>query len=351
MNKHFSSKIIDWYLIHKRNLPWRESKDPYTIWLSEIILQQTRVAQGLPYFNKFIDKYPTVEAFSSAEEDEILKMWQGLGYYSRARNMMACAKTIIAEYDGNFPTSYDELLKLKGIGRYTAAAIASFSFDEAVPVVDGNVFRVLSRIFGLVDDISDSKSYLVFFNRAQELMGESSPSLFNQSIMEFGALHCTPKNYDCEPCVFSNSCFAKQNEMQNDLPVKSKKIKKRKRFFYYFIIKHKDSLLIKKRSSGDIWNGLYDFLLIEKKATTDEKSIIKENELLSKFEISSSNKEYKHILTHQTIFARFYQIDVKSKDDFEVIKNAFSLISIESDSISNYPISKLIDNFLNNDYF
>jgi len=352
LNNHFTSTIIGWYLKNKRDLPWRETSDPYTIWLSEIILQQTRVNQGLPYFKKFIEKYPAIKDFSQAKEDEILKMWQGLGYYSRARNMIACANTIMTEYGGEFPDNYKELLNLKGIGKYTAAAIASICFNEPVPVVDGNVFRVLARHFGITDDLSHSKTFQVFYNKASELIDKHNPALFNQSMMEFGALQCTPKKYDCNSCVFSDSCFASLNKMQNALPIKSKKIKKKVRFFYYFIVKYKDSVLMRKRPKGDIWSGLYDFLLVEKKESTQDQEIFEHIGNLSQYQkYYSSHREYKHILTHQTIFARFYQININTKEEFEVIKNANLLINVETNSIKKYPVSILIDNFLKNDYF
>lgn len=351
MSKQFSAKIINWYLQNKRDLPWRNSKDPYTIWLSEILLQQTRVDQGLPYFKKFISTYPSLQDFHGASEDEILKMWQGLGYYSRARNMMSCAKAVVEEHGGKFPDNYDELVKLKGIGKYTAAAMASFCFKESVSVIDGNVYRILARIFGIEDDINDSKTYKIFFQKAQELIDPEKPDIFNQSMMEFGALYCTPRNPDCESCVFSENCFAKKHDLQAILPVKSKKVKKRIRYFNYYMISYQDKLLIKKRLAGDIWNGLYDFLLIEK--DSKEAFDLFENEWLENYnlEIESSSLEYKHILTHQTIFARFYQIELSSLNECEVIKNDYSMLEIDKMDLKNYPIPILIDNFLKNDYF
>lgn len=351
MNNYFTSNIINWYLKHKRDLPWRETKDPYTIWLSEIILQQTKIKQGLPYFNKFLNKYPTIKDFSFAKEDDILKMWQGLGYYSRAQNMVICANIIMTKYKGKFPDNYKELLKLKGIGKYTAAAIASFCFNEAVPVVDGNVYRVLARNFGIIDDLSNSKTFQVFFNKANELIDNNQPALFNESIMEFGELYCTPKKYKCKACIFFNSCFANLHGMQNELPIKSKKIKKRIRFFYYFIVKYKNKILIKKRAKGDIWSGLYDFLLIEGKKSINKNNIVKNLKYLNHHQMYSSDKEYKHILTHQIIFARFYQIDINTKLEFKIIKDAYSLSSIHVNTINDYPVSVLVDNFLKNDYF
>jgi A/G-specific adenine glycosylase len=351
LSKQFSDKIINWYLQNKRDLPWRNSKDPYTIWLSEILLQQTRVEQGLPYFNNFINTYPTLQDFFKASEDEILKMWQGLGYYSRARNMMSCAKTVVEEYGGEFPDSYDALVRLKGIGKYTAAAMASICFNESVSVIDGNVYRVLARIFGIEEDINDSKTYKIFFQKAQQLIDSEKPDIFNQSMMEFGALHCTPRNMDCESCLFSENCFANLHDLQAVLPVKSKKVKKRIRYFNYYMISYQHKVLIKKRLAGDIWNGLYDFLLIEK--DSKETFDLSENTKLGNYNLEkdSSSLEYKHILTHQTIFARFFRVELSSMNEFEVIKNDYSMLEIEKSALKDYPIPVLIDNFLKNDYF
>ena len=351
MRTKFTSKIIDWYLQNKRDLPWRKTKDPYVIWLSEILLQQTRVEQGLPYFNKFLKAYPDLKSFVAATEDEILKMWQGLGYYSRARNMMSCAKIIIEQYDGKFPDCYSELVKQKGIGRYTAAAIASFCFNEPVSVIDGNVYRVLSRVFGIENDLSSSKSYQAFYNKAQDLIDIRRPDLFNQSMMEFGALHCTPRNPSCESCIFSESCIANLHNMQALLPIKTRKTKRRNRYFNYIIISFENKILIKKRSKGDVWNGLYEFLLLEKD-NEEAFKLLDSAELQNRnFKVFSSSKEYKHILSHQTIFARFYRANLTSYEDFKVIKNDYSMLEIDSDELNKYPISILIDNFLKNDYF
>lgn len=347
MSKNFTVKIIDWYLKNKRDLPWRETSDPYTIWLSEIILQQTRVAQGLPYFNKFINKYPSIEKFAAADEDDILKLWQGLGYYSRARNMMTCAKTIVTDHYGVFPDNYKELLKLKGIGKYTAAAIASICFQEPVSVIDGNVYRVLSRVFGMENDLSDSKTYNVFFQKAQELIDPTRPNLFNQSMMEFGAIQCTPKKPNCINCSFSETCFAFIHKMQSELPVKTKKVKKTLRYFDYFMLNHEGKLLIRKRPKGDIWSGLYDFLLIESdQINFESNSNLTIQKILEKGNQSTSPLEYKHILTHQTIFARFYQVEIDSKDKFETIKNEHSLLEIDINDLETYPVPVLIERYL-----
>ena len=344
----FSFALIDWYDLNKRDLPWRNTDDPYVIWLSEIILQQTRVQQGLPYFQKFLNQFPTIESFAYASEQEILKLWQGLGYYSRARNMLVCARQIMADYDGQFPNDYNHLLKLKGVGKYTAAAIGSFAFKIPVAVLDGNVFRVLSRIFGIEDDIAESKSYVVFEKKAQLLIDQKFPDKFNQAIMEFGALHCTPKNPNCEECIFKFQCFAYQKDLQAVLPIKKKKLKKRKRFFNYCLLSYENQVLVSKRGPKDIWEGMFEFLLIE---TEEEKSI----DVLLKQELkfltglaslSTCSENYKHVLTHQTIFASFLRFSFKDKGSFESIKNKFDMKMVNFEELDLLPISRLTDKYL-----
>ena len=227
----FSNSLIQWYLNNKRDLPWRNTQNPYLIWLSEIMLQQTRVAQGLPYYMAFTNAFPTVFELANASEEQVLKLWQGLGYYSRARNLHKTAQFVASELNGEFPDNNKDLLKLKGIGDYTAAAIASFAYNEAVPVVDGNVFRVLSRYFDIETDISLVTAKKEFSALAFELMPKNDPASFNQAIMEFGALQCVPKNPSCEICVFNSSCAALQKKKVHLLPFKSKKIKVSYRFF------------------------------------------------------------------------------------------------------------------------
>lgn len=233
----FSNLLIDWYLQNKRDLPWRKTTNPYNIWLSEIMLQQTRVAQGLPYYEAFISAFPTVFDLAKASEEEVLKLWQGLGYYSRARNLHSTAQYIASELNGEFPKDYKNLLKLKGVGDYTAAAIASIAYGEEVPVVDGNVYRVLSRYFGIEDDISLPKAKIEFQKLSKNLLPEGKASLYNQALMEFGALQCVPKSPDCTQCVFNSSCFALQKNRVGELPLKSKRTKVKNRYFYYLIIR------------------------------------------------------------------------------------------------------------------
>lgn len=260
----FSNLLIQWYLQNKRDLPWRNTTNPYPIWLSEIILQQTRVAQGTPYFYNFLNQFPTVSHLAQADEQQVLKLWQGLGYYSRARNLHQTAQYIVNELDGILPNSYAGLLQLKGIGEYTAAAIASFAYNEPVPVVDGNVFRVLSRYFGIQSDISLGKTKKEFTALAAELLPKDQPALFNQAIMEFGALQCVPKSPSCEDCIFNTSCVALQKGLVGELPVKSKKLKVSHCYFNYIVVTDTNgNTKLQQRTDKGIWYNLYEFPLIE----------------------------------------------------------------------------------------
>ena len=307
--RYFSDKIVKWYLINKRPLPWRETTDPYKIWLSEVILQQTRVNQGLPYYQQFIQAYPTILDLAKAPEQQVLRSWQGLGYYTRARNLHKCAKRVISMHSGIFPQSYEELLKLPGIGQYTAAAIASFSFHEPVAVLDGNVFRVLSRIFGIDTAINSPEGKKQFTLLANELLSKRVPALHNQAIMEFGALHCTPQNPKCPDCPFKNTCFAFNKEIVHLFPVKTAGKKTRKRYFFYLVVEKNKTILMKKRLEKDIWHGLFDFVLIEKTKPAKPENVLEENKKLFRtIKVVSISKLYKHILTHQTIHCRFIHL-------------------------------------------
>ncbi len=347
--KAFSEVLIRWYHTNKRDLPWRKTKDPYKIWLSEVILQQTRVAQGLPYYEKFVENYPTVKTLASADEQEVLRLWQGLGYYSRARNMHTTAKIVVQDFGGKFPDTYEGLLKLKGIGPYTAAAIASFAFDEKVAVVDGNVFRVLARFLGVETDISSHEAKKVFGELANKLISEESPSIYNQAIMEFGAIHCTPANPDCMFCVFADLCVAKAKGMQAILPIKSKKTKVRNRFFDYFVIEQNGSFLMHQRPEGDIWTGLNDFYLIENEERLSELDEINNDflaEVLSKAIIKNSSESIKHILSHQRIEARFWHVVL---NDEVAIPAGYAFYSL--DEVENLPKPILIEKYIKSSAF
>jgi A/G-specific adenine glycosylase len=299
--KNFSAKVLQWYSVNKRSLPWRGSTDPYKIWLSEIILQQTRVSQGLPYYLHFVETYPTVHDLAAAAEQDVLRLWQGLGYYSRARNLHRCAKQVVENFGGDFPASFAGLLTLPGIGEYTAAAIASICFKEPVAVVDGNVYRVLARVFGVDTPINTPAAKKEFFALANELIPTEQPDEFNQAVMEFGALHCTPARPQCGECPLAKQCVANQNDWQKLLPVKEKKLKVRKRYFYYVVEMKGKSMAMKKREGKDIWQGLYDFPLIERTRPIATKKLAAETGL-AQFDVT---KPYRHVLSHQIITARF----------------------------------------------
>lgn len=307
----FQQSIIKWYLQNKRDLPWRHTTDAYVIWLSEIILQQTRVEQGLPYFERFLMAYPTVIDFARATEDEILKLWQGLGYYSRGRNMLKTAKQVVEEYGGSFPNGYHQLLQLKGIGSYTAAAIASFSGNHAHAVVDGNVYRVLSRYFGLSEPINSIRGKKLFARLANELMVNQAPALYNQAIMEFGALQCKPKSPNCSNCTIATSCFALKNKQVQNLPVKEKKLSIKHRYFNYFVVQDGAQIWGRKRTAADIWQHLYDFPLIETPhhIAQDAAEVLR----LARHQFGANTsvrliETKKHVLTHQVIFVHFFAL-------------------------------------------
>jgi A/G-specific adenine glycosylase len=309
---NFQLEIINWYQINKRELPWRNTTDAYIIWLSEIILQQTRVEQGLPYFNRFLENFPTVHDFASATEDQILKLWEGLGYYSRGRNMLFTAKAVVALHEGNFPTAYDTLVKLKGIGDYTAAAISSFSVKESRAVLDGNVFRVLSRYFGIDLPINGNAGKKAFSALATELIQGFDSSIYNQAIMEFGALQCRPKQPLCESCPLRSGCFAYNHNQTQVLPVKIKSAGKKERYFNYFLIEKDDLILIKQRQAGDVWQQLYDFPLIELSSRQEDKPddfALRVQEMFGEHSNLTPIIEKRHVLTHQIIYVQFFALN------------------------------------------
>ena len=305
----FSDILSQWYAINKRDLPWRSTVNPYYIWLSEIILQQTRVNQGLPYYLKFIDAFPAVADLANADEDLVLKLWQGLGYYSRARNLQFSAKLILSEFGGNFPDNHADILKLKGVGSYTAAAISSFSFGLPFAVLDGNVIRVLSRVFGIQTPFDTTAGKKQFQKLAQELLDKKNPAEYNQAIMEFGALQCVPKSPKCNDCPIVNDCIAFNTNTVSLLPVKSKKLKVKSRFLHFLVVNKNYEVLIGKRNSG-IWQGLYEFPFLEFDENLNEKSVLKSPLWINFFkdsvkQISSISEEYIHKLSHQKIHVKF----------------------------------------------
>jgi A/G-specific adenine glycosylase len=314
--RYFSTKIVEWYNLHKRSLPWRSTQDPYTVWLSEIILQQTRVSQGLPYYEKFVTEFPDVHALAAAPLQKVLRLWQGLGYYTRARNLHACAKEVVKKFTGKFPETYEELKRLPGIGEYTAAAIASICYNEPVAVVDGNVFRVLARIFGEETPINTPIGKKYFTTLANTLISNDCPATHNQAVMEFGALHCIPKNPGCMDCVFASGCEAFKSNLQSILPVKIQNRKNRRRYFYYFVIKKGNALLMNQRKGKDIWRGLYDFYLVEAKRSVKPERLVQKDSRLKKMiagATQTTSGVYRHILSHQTIISRFVLLELAEK--------------------------------------
>ncbi|MES2061578.1 MAG: A/G-specific adenine glycosylase [Bacteroidota bacterium] len=308
---NFSAELIAWYIHNKRDLPWRNTTDAYIIWLSEIILQQTRVEQGMPYFYRFAEKYPTVTAFAAAHEDEILRLWQGLGYYSRGRNMLKTAQFVQEQYKGIFPVSYNELIKLKGIGEYTAAAISSFSSNEARAVVDGNVYRVLARYFGIDEAINSPKGKKMFQKIADDVLDNARPALHNQAIMEFGAMLCKPKNPACVICPVHINCVAFKTNAINYLPVKLKTIKIRKRYFNYMLISDGEKILMNKRNESDIWANMYDLPLIETLELTDPVELLHLPQMKifgNDVALKDNSAVIKHLLTHQHLYVRFLML-------------------------------------------
>ncbi len=342
----FTTLLLQWFRRNSRDLPWKHTKDPYKIWLSEIILQQTRVEQGYDYYLKFVKQYPTVGDLAKAPQDEVLKLWQGLGYYSRARNLHYTAQTIVNELNGKFPDNYAALLKLKGVGEYTAAAIASFAYDEAVPALDGNGYRILSRVFGVETPIDETVGKKELQALAKEVLPVKEAAAFNQALMDFGSLVCTPKNAGCINCPISDICFACRNDKVYQLPVKSKKIEVKSRYFHYFIIADEKYLYIRQRAEKDIWQGLYEFPMIETDTAVEEDKIKLLTEWKNLFgegaTILRHSALIKHQLTHRTLWTRFYLIKVE-----QISKNIKeNYLKIPANKFEQYSIPRLIDAFL-----
>ncbi len=345
-NTEFSQALITWYKLNKRDLPWRETSAPYAIWLSEIILQQTRVAQGIDYYYRLLEAFPDIHTLAAASEDQVMKLWQGLGYYSRACNMHATAKYISAEQNGVFPGTYTELLKLKGIGEYTAAAIASIAFGEAVPVVDGNVLRFFTRYTGLNKPVEEAAVKKNIRKELQGLMDRKQPALFNQAMMEIGALCCKPKNPQCGQCPLQKGCYAFMHNQQQILPVKKRKKEAQERYFHYLVMILLDKTFISRREGKDIWNSLYEFPLIETAIDTPEKELFATPEFAallpsSRFNVTA-RASYRHVLTHQVIHARFYILQLSGS----AVKMTGRTICIPLDELESYAFPRLISRFL-----
>ena len=338
--------LKDWYLIHKRTLPWRDTHDPYKIWISEIILQQTRVNQGYEYYLRFIERFADVKSLAEADEQEVLKYWQGLGYYSRARNLHKAARTIVSNFNGKIPKTYDEVLSLSGIGEYTASAICSFAYNQPYATVDGNIFRVISRLTANDTPIDTTKGKKLFTEIAQNLLDKKNPGLHNQAIMEFGAMYCTPFSPDCENCPLKIYCEANKLNIVSHLPVKQGKTITSNRYFNYFYIKNGEYTYLQKRTKKDIWQNLYEFPLIETDLAMDLHELVqteKFNQLFGEYEINIEKvgSPVKHILSHRIIYAVFYTIIINRES--EIIQRFEKLPQNE---LNQFPVSRLTEMFL-----
>lgn len=342
------SLLQSWYAQHKRNLPWRATKDPYVVWVSEIILQQTRVDQGHDYFLRFIERFPDIKSLALAPEDDVLKIWQGLGYYSRARNLHTAAKQIMEKFNGVFPASHSDILLLKGVGEYTAAAVASIVYDLPCPVVDGNVFRVLSRLFAIGVPIDSASGRKLFTETAKSILDKQNPGTHNQAIMELGALICTPRLPKCPECPLQAVCLAFEEKNVTGFPVKKGKTIQKERYFNYFHIEQNGYTYIRKRNNSDIWKNLYEFPLIETEAPSDLLKLQANSGFSSLFQ--SAGEVYiehklrlRHVLSHRIIHADFYRVELNGQQNTDLEKE---FIKIKSASISEYPVSRLIHKYL-----
>jgi len=343
---NFSKSILAWYKVNKRDLPWRNTGNPYFIWLSEVILQQTRVDQGLPYYRRFVKAFPTARKLAEAKEEEVLKLWQGLGYYSRARNLHHAAKEIVKKHKGKFPATYEDIRALKGVGDYTAAAIASFAFNLPYATVDGNVYRLLSRYHGIRTPVNSSKAKKEFTAAAQELMGNSAPQDFNQAMMEFGSRQCKPSNPDCENCPLVTSCMAYEKKLVKKLPVKNKNRKPTPRYFHYLHIEQGSFTWIRKRTDTDIWKNLYEFPMMETKKKMTERTLYSDKKWLALVPrdaiLLNAKTTFIHQLSHQTIYATFHRLKLKDKSKFGM-KGAKR---IRQKDIGRLPVHRLVDKYL-----
>lgn len=338
-----SEKLIAWYKKNKRDLPWRHTNDPYKIWLSEVMLQQTQVAQGLSYYVKFTETFPTIVDLAKAPEDTVMRLWQGLGYYSRARNLHAAAKEVATKHKGKFPNTYNNIKSLKGIGDYTAAAISSIAFNLPHAVVDGNAYRVLARLYDLHTPINSGNGKKEFQLLADELLDKKQPALHNSAMMEFGALWCRPQNPKCETCPLQEHCLAFANNTVLELPAKDKKIKIKDRHFHYFIFNYKDFIYIKKREAKDIWQNLYEFYLIETAQAQDPEVMLKHTalrEMAPQFKVTSVMPLKKHVLSHQHIYATFYELNI------DVPLKTKALQKIKRSALTDFAIPQLLTKYL-----
>ncbi len=344
--KYFTDSLLRWNRKdNKRQMPWKGEKDPYKIWLSEIILQQTRVEQGWDYYDRFVAAFPKIEQLAKAPQTKVFKLWEGLGYYSRCKNLLATAKIVSSTYKGKFPENYDDILALKGVGPYTAAAIASFAFNQSYAVVDGNVFRVLSRFFGIRQPVDSTGGKKLFTQLANELLDKKQPGIYNQALMDFGAVICKPKQPLCATCPLKIRCMAYLGDMVNELPVKEKTIKKKSRWFYYLIAEHNGKVYLRKRGPKDIWENLYEFILEE---TTQANLVELATDLPSFKKMLGKNKvktlavsrSFRQQLTHQTIHGQFIRIMIKKPLKLDGYK------LFDANQLNKLPFPKLITAYL-----
>lgn len=343
-----SDLFAEWYALHGRDLPWRRTHDPYRIWLSEVILQQTRVAQGMDYYLRFTERFPDVASLAAASEDEVLKLWQGLGYYSRARNLHAAAKQVVACFGGVFPATLDEVRALRGVGEYTAAAICSAAYDAPCAVVDGNVYRVLSRLFDLDAPIDTTSGRKLFAELAQQQLDVKHPGAYNQAIMDFGALMCTPSNPRCGECPFADRCLALAAGTIAQRPVKQGRTKVRDRWLNYLHISCGEQTLLVRREGNDIWRGLYEFPMLETEASTDFAELCRADvfrELLgdASWRLMRSVTMPRHQLSHQRLHAVVHRIETP------LLTSVALPIAVPTANLGDYAVPKLIENYLDRD--
>ncbi|HXR82898.1 MAG TPA: A/G-specific adenine glycosylase [Hanamia sp.] len=344
--KKFSASLLHWNNTeNKRQMPWKGEKDPYKIWISEIILQQTRVEQGMNYYERFIHAFPDIKSLATASEKKIYKLWEGLGYYTRCKNLILTAKFIHENLGGKFPEKFKEILSLKGIGTYTASAIASFAFDQPYAVLDGNVFRVLARFFGKEIPVNSTEGKKFYATLSQILLDKKNPAKYNQAIMDFGAIVCKPLLPLCFECPLKKECVAFLKNKVAELPVNNKIIRQRERFFNYLIIEHKQNVYINKRTEKDIWHNLYEFILIETEVWVNEKEILQNEKLLSllnknDFAIKSTSKKILQKLTHQLITGRFIHVEIKKP------LSTKKYFPVKKDQLKTLPFSKFIASYL-----
>lgn len=346
-----ADKIINWYIENGRRLPWRDTDNPYYIWLSEVILQQTRIEQGWSYYEHFVEQYPTVQHLADASEEQVLKSWQGLGYYSRARNLHMAAQHIAYDLHGRFPNTYEGILALKGVGRYTAAAIASIAFGLPYPVIDGNVYRLVARLYGLYTPIGTEQAYREFEKLLMHLIDKERPGQFNQAMMDFGSLYCKPVGCDCTNCIFNRECMACRNDTVSVLPVRSRPPKVKERFFYYFDIRWgytQESFVVQQRGAGDVWQGLYEFPLyeaeqpIESSELAERLSEVLQGWMGEKPQSLEVGPRLKHQLTHRTIKAQFVKAIFASCP----VSMPEKMRVVGPSEMKSLPISRLIDRYL-----